>query len=62
MEYFLVIVQAGILIAVPTIFLSIFFDCLAYGTFTVPQINFVHVNVVENISKYFGTSPWWFYI
>jgi hypothetical protein len=49
------------LIAVPTLVVSIFFDCLAYGTFTVPQLNFVHVNVVENISKYFGTSPWWFY-
>ena len=62
LDYFLVILQAGVFIALPTIALSIFFDCLAYGRFTVPQINFVNVNVVENISKYFGTSPWYFYL
>ena len=28
----------------------------------VPQINFVHVNVVENVSKYFGSDPYFFYI
>ena len=61
-DYFVAILQSGLLIAVPTILISIYFDCLAYGTFTVPMINFVHVNVVENISKYFGTSPWYFYL
>jgi hypothetical protein len=22
----------------------------------------VYVNVVEDISKYFGTNPWWYYL
>lgn len=56
------ILQAGVFIAVPTLAVSILIDCLAYDRFTVPQINFVHVNVVENISKYFGVSPWSYYI
>jgi hypothetical protein len=35
-DYFTTILQSGLLIALPTIALSILFDCLAYGKFTVP--------------------------
>ena len=35
-DYFLVILTAGVLISVPTIAMSIFFDYLAYGKFTIP--------------------------
>ena len=41
---------------------SILIDSVLYGRLTIPQVNFVHVNVVENISKYFGTEVWFYYI
>ena len=56
------LIQAGIFITVPTIIFSIAMDSMFYGKFTIPQINFVYINVVENLSVKFGVDPWFYYI
>ena len=61
-DYFVAIITAGILVALPTFAFSVGIDSLCYGRFTCPQLNFVYVNVVDNISKYFGEEPWHYYI
>ena len=55
------IIQAGLFIAIPMVFLSLCMDSFYYGTFAFPQFNFVYVNVVQNISAYFGSEPLLFY-
>ena len=57
----LAIIQAGLFIAIPMVFLSLCMDSLYYGTFVFSQFNFVYVNVVQNISAYFGSEPMLFY-
>jgi hypothetical protein len=54
--------SAALVVALPVFALSLSVDCMYYGHFTVPQLNFVRVNVVDNISKYFGVEPWYYYI
>jgi phosphatidylinositol glycan class B len=60
--YFLPILLAGLLVAVPTCVFSIGLDSLFYGRLTVPQFNFVYYNVVENLSTFFGVSPTHYYV
>jgi hypothetical protein len=61
-NWFLPILVSGLSVTVPACLVSILIDSFYYGVLTIPQINFVHVNVVENVSKYFGMDPWFFYI
>jgi hypothetical protein len=61
-NWFLPILVSGMTVTVPVCIVSVLIDSYYYGVFTVPQINFVHVNVVENVSKFFGYDPWFFYI
>lgn len=61
-NWFLPILVAGLTVTVPACITSVLIDSYYYGVQTVPQINFVHVNVVENVSKFFGYDPWFFYI
>lgn len=61
-DYFMAILSAGLLIALPVFVVSLGFDSLYYGHFTITQLNFVKINVVDNISKYFGIEPWDYYI
>ena len=61
-DFFYAILISGIFVAIPTMALSILIDTMNYGKFTIPQVNFVHVNVVENISKYFGVENWFYYL
>lgn len=49
-------------ITIPVIALNLASDAYFYGYFTVPQYNFVYVNVVLGISKFFGEMPWYYYI
>jgi hypothetical protein len=53
-KLFFPILVAGICVTVPLCVVSVLLDSYFYGVLTVPQINFVQFNVVENISKYFG--------
>lgn len=61
-NYFIPILVAGLTITIPTILVNLMSDAHFYGYFTVPQYNFVYVNVVMGISKYFGEMPWFYYI
>jgi len=61
-NFFTPIVVAGLTIAIPAILINISFDAYFYGYWTIPQYNFVYVNVVLGLSKFFGTSPWYYYI
>ena len=61
-DMFFAIVLSGIFVAVPVFMLSVLADSLYYGKFAIPQVNFVYINVVENISKMFGTDPFYYYI
>ena len=61
-NFFLPIVLAGLSVTIPAIGFSIALDSYYYGVLTIPQVNFVYVNVVENASKFFGVDPWYFYI
>ena len=61
-SFILPIIVAFLSVTVSMIASSIALDSFYYGTFTIPQWNFVNINVVENASKYFGIDPWYFYI
>mmetsp|Transcript_38951 Transcript_38951/g.59219 ORF Transcript_38951/g.59219 Transcript_38951/m.59219 type:complete len:170 (-) Transcript_38951:1261-1770(-) len=61
-RFFLPIVVAGLTITIPCCLINLASDAYFYGYFTVPQYNFVYVNVVMGISKFFGEMPWFYYI
>mmetsp|Transcript_13670 Transcript_13670/g.23283 ORF Transcript_13670/g.23283 Transcript_13670/m.23283 type:complete len:151 (+) Transcript_13670:843-1295(+) len=61
-RFFVPIVVAGLSITVPLILLNLLSDAQNYGYFTVPQYNFVYVNVVLGLSKFFGEMPWYYYL
>ena len=56
------IIQAGIFVALPTMVFSVALDSWYYGQLTVPQYNFLHINVVQNLSNKFGVEVWFYYI
>ena len=56
-RYFVPIVVAGLTVTIPFCILSILLDSYFYGKLCCPQWNFVVLNVVENISAYFGQEP-----
>lgn len=56
------IVQATLTVTLPICLVCVLLDSLFYGKLTIPQLNFVHINVFQNLSRYFGIDPWYFYI
>ena len=44
--------------------IMIYIDSLYYGgdEWTITSLNFLKVNVVESLSKYFGEDPWFWYV
>lgn len=61
-RFFLPILIAGATIAVPAVLINLVSDAHFYGYWTVPQYNFVYVNVVLGLSKFFGEMPWYYYV
>jgi hypothetical protein len=61
-RFFLPILVAGATIAVPAVLINLVSDAYFYGYWTVPQYNFVYVNVVLGLSKFFGEMPWYYYV
>jgi hypothetical protein len=49
-DYFVAIVSAAFLVALPTLIISFLNDSYFYGRWCFPQYNFVYINVVENIT------------
>jgi len=62
LDNFMNIALAGVFIAVPITLFSVGLDSLFYGCLTCPQLNFVHINVVENLSRFFGIDPVNYYL
>lgn len=60
-RYFLPIIVAGLTITIPIVLINLVSDAYFYGYWTVPQYNFVYVNVVLGLSKFFGEMPWYYY-
>ena len=60
-NYLLPIIVAGLTITVPFVLLNLVSDAYFYGYWTVPQYNFIYVNVVLGLSKFFGEMPWYYY-
>lgn len=61
-DYFLEILKAGVFVAIPIMMLSIGIDSFMYGRFAFPQFMFVYVNVVEDITKYFGEEVSFYFL
>lgn len=61
-EYTIPIFTAAFCVALPILGACVLMDSLYYGTFACTQINFVKLNVVDNLSASFGTDPWHYYI
>lgn len=55
------VMKSGLFIAVPMVVFSIFMDSIYYGKLAFPQFSFLYVNIVQNISAYFGTEPLLYY-
>ena len=41
---------------------SVAIDSLYYGKFTVPQYNFLHANIVQDLASGFGMEPMDYYL
>ncbi|CDW78313.1 UNKNOWN [Stylonychia lemnae] len=55
-------IKAGFVIAIPVILFSILLDSIYFGEFTVTSYNFLRANILEGLSKYFGTDEFHMYI
>ena len=57
-------ILSGIFVALPIIALCTYVDTLYYGgdSWVFTGINFLKVNVVHGLSKYFGEDPWYWYL
>jgi len=55
---------AGILVALPILALCTYVDTVYYGgtEWVFTGVNFLKVNVVHGLSKYFGEDPWYWYL
>ena len=61
-NFLIPVIVAGLTITIPTVLVNLCSDAYFYGYWTVPQYNFVYVNVVMGISKFFGEMPWYYYL
>lgn len=55
---------SGLLIAIPLLFILILIDTIYYGScdLVITSVNFLKVNLLEGLSKYFGDDPFYWYI
>lgn len=60
--YLIAILISAVAVTAPIIGLSIYIDSAYYGTWTFPPFNFVYINVVENMSRFFGEHPTFYYL
>jgi hypothetical protein len=61
-NFLLPIIVCGLTISIPFVVINLMSDAHFYGYFTIPQYNFLYVNIVLGISKFFGEMPWFYYI
>ena len=55
---------SAVIVAIPIMGLTVVIDSAYYGgqEWTFTSINFFQVNILENLSKYFGVDPWYQYL
>ena len=59
---------AGIFVALPLIFMVVAIDTWYYlrvidgSHWVFTSWNFVKMNILDGLSKFFGTDPWWYYL
>lgn len=53
--------QAGVVVAIPILSFCVAMDSIYYGEFTFTAWNFLKVNLYEDLAKYFGTDPSYYY-
>jgi hypothetical protein len=60
---FMPFLKAGIIIALPVIALCVYVDTVMYqsDTWVFTSYNFLEMNILHGLSKYFGEDPWWWY-
>lgn len=58
----LVMIQAGILITIPMCIFSVAIDSIYYGKLMIPQYNFLHANIVQDLASGFGKEPMDYYL
>jgi hypothetical protein len=54
--------EGAIFVALPTFLVSFIIDVLHYGKVTCPQVNFVKLNVIDDLSRHFGVDCWFTYL
>lgn len=54
-------IVAGLFITIPLVLATICIDSYLYGFWTIPQWNFVYVNIIDGISNHFGEMEWHYY-
>ena len=55
---------SSITVAIPCIAIMVYIDTVYYGgdEWVMTSLNFLKVNVLENLSQYFGEDPWFWYV
>ena len=61
---FVPFLKAGIFIALPVLALLIWVDTVMYNSdkWVVTSYNFLEMNILHGLSKYFGEDPWYWYV
>ena len=55
---------SAITVAIPCMATMVYIDTVYYGgdEWVMTSLNFLKVNVLENLSQYFGEDPWFWYV
>lgn len=53
---------AGVVVAIPIIGFCVFLDSIYFGELTLTSYNFLRANILEGLSAYFGTDPFYTYV
>lgn len=55
---------SAITVAIPCMAVMVYIDTVYYGgdEWVMTSLNFLKVNVLENLSQYFGVDPWYRYV
>ena len=55
---------SALTVAIPCILIMVYIDSLYYGgeEWTFTSVNFLKINILEGLSKFFGEDPWSWYV
>ena len=61
-DWFIAVLQAGLFVTLPMCFVSVLVDSIFYGHLACPQYQFVYINVIEDITRFFGEEEPFFFL